>query len=333
MTSQTIRTRFLVLSDTHGALLPENRKPKEPVDVVIHCGNLTQESKLKEFRTAIRLKSINAPLKLVIAGNHDFTLDTPTFRRKLEEFQSPTDKNLVELEYGALGEARKLLDEAAKEGITFLDEGTHHFTLANGAHLTVYASPYTPSINNWGFQYDPRQGHEWPIKKDVDIVMTHGPPLGIFDLQGSRRIGCPQLFEAVANAKPLMHCLGHVHNDWGARLVRWREKMPNPPSHLTSFEKKLSVTIETLKSLKTARFDTVEMIMEKYKRVKKYEVDGYCETRHSRGTKHPLEPGAQTLFVNAAILGTEDDPVHFPWVVELDLPKSKGPCYRGLLQG
>jgi len=86
MTSQTIKTRFLVLSDTHGALLPENRKSKEPVDVVIHCGNLTQESKLKEFRTATRLlKSIDAPLKLVIAGNHDFTLDTPTFRSKIEE--------------------------------------------------------------------------------------------------------------------------------------------------------------------------------------------------------------------------------------------------------
>ncbi|KAI8656561.1 Metallophos domain-containing protein [Fusarium sp. Ph1] len=161
MTPQTIKTRFLILSDTHGTLLLENRKPEETVDVVFHCGDLTQHSKLKEFRTAIRLlKNIDAPLKLVIAGNHDFTFDTPTFRSKIEEFRSSIDKKLVEREYGAFGEARKLLDEAAKGGITFLDEGTHHFTLANGAHLTVYASPYTPSINDWGFQYDPRQGHE-----------------------------------------------------------------------------------------------------------------------------------------------------------------------------
>lgn len=264
--------------------------------MVIHCGDLTQQSKLKEFRTAIRLlKSIDAPLKLVIAGNHDFTLDTPMFRSKIEKVRTSIYRKLIEREYGVLGEARKLLDEAAKEGITFLNEGTHHFTLANGAHLTVYASPYTPSINNWGFQYDPRQGHEWPIKKDVDIVMTHGPPLGIFNLQGSRRIGCPKLFQAVANAKPLMHCFGHVHNNWGARLVRWREKMPNPPSHFTAIKNKESVTIETLKALKTARFDTVEMILKKYERVKKCEVDGYCETGHSRGAKHPLERGAQTL--------------------------------------
>lgn len=117
--------------------------------MLIHCGDLTQQSKLKEFRTAIRLlKSIDAPLKLVIAGNHDFTLDTPTFRSKIEKFWPSIDRKLIEREYGVLGEARKLPDEAAKEGITFLDEDTHHFTLANGAHLTVYASPYTPSIND-----------------------------------------------------------------------------------------------------------------------------------------------------------------------------------------
>jgi hypothetical protein len=32
---------------------------------------------------------------------------------------------------------------------------------------------------------------------------------------------------------------------------------------------KKSVTIETLKALKPARFDTVEMILEKYERVKR----------------------------------------------------------------
>ncbi|KAJ4327173.1 hypothetical protein N0V84_002435 [Fusarium piperis] len=163
MASQTIKTRFLILSDTHSALLPKNRKPKDSVDVAIHCGDLTQESKLKEFRTAIRLlKSIDAPLKLVIAGSHDFTLDTPIFRSKIEEFQPSLDMKLIEREYGSFEEASLLLNEAVDAGIMFLDEGTHHFTLANGAHLTVYASPYTPFINHWGFQYDLRQGHEWP---------------------------------------------------------------------------------------------------------------------------------------------------------------------------
>ncbi len=34
---------------------------------------------------------------------------------------------------------------SAKEaGVTYLDEGTHTFTLNNGAKFTVSASPYTP---------------------------------------------------------------------------------------------------------------------------------------------------------------------------------------------
>jgi len=46
-----ISTRFLVLSDTHGEDL-RLRCPAE-VDVAIHCGDLTEESKLDEFKTAI----------------------------------------------------------------------------------------------------------------------------------------------------------------------------------------------------------------------------------------------------------------------------------------
>ncbi|KAM0438750.1 hypothetical protein ACHAPT_001508 [Fusarium lateritium] len=322
MESQTVKTRFLILSDTHGAQIPEDRKPRDAFDVVIHCGNLTQQSKLKEFGAAIRLlKDIDAPLKLVIAGNHDFTLDTPIFKKKMDEAHPPLERSLVVRDYGDFGDAIRLFDQAMHPGIKFLDEGTHHFTLENGARLTVYASPYTPSVNDWGFQYDPEEGHQWPMKQGVDIVMTHGPPKGIFDLTESRRIGCPKLFEAVAGAKPLMHCFGHVHGSWGAGLVRWRDPLPKSPTSLTAIKNEESVTIETLKRLKAGRFDTLEEIDKKYKRVKRYEKAGYCMTRHSKGTEHALVRGAQTLFVNAAIKGTQDDPFHFPWLVELDLPK------------
>lgn len=58
-------------------------KPLQHADVAIHCGDLTEESKLEEYRASIQLlKDIHAPLKLVIAGNHDFTMDIPAFRKK-----------------------------------------------------------------------------------------------------------------------------------------------------------------------------------------------------------------------------------------------------------
>lgn len=78
-------------------------KPLRPADVAIHYGDLTDGSTLKEFQNTVRLlKDINAPLKLVIAGNHDFTMDIPAFEKKLVEVTPPLDPELVAREYGTL---------------------------------------------------------------------------------------------------------------------------------------------------------------------------------------------------------------------------------------
>ena len=80
--ASTIMTRFLIISDTHGQ--PLRNLPNEQVDVAIHCGDLTEESKLAELKTTLDLLTkLNAPLKLIIAGYHDWTLDTPVFEQKL----------------------------------------------------------------------------------------------------------------------------------------------------------------------------------------------------------------------------------------------------------
>ncbi|KAJ4022560.1 hypothetical protein NW766_001599 [Fusarium irregulare] len=84
MTRWKVNTRFLAVSDTHSKQFPDDRVPLTPVDVAIHCGDLTQNSKLHEFESAIDLlKQLDASLKLVIAGNHDFTLDKPTYKKRL----------------------------------------------------------------------------------------------------------------------------------------------------------------------------------------------------------------------------------------------------------
>ncbi|GCB19791.1 metallophosphoesterase domain-containing protein 1 [Aspergillus awamori] len=93
----SIKTRFLILSDTHGAELPESCFHHSS-DVVIHCGDLTTSSYITEFQTTIKqLQRLKAPFKFVIAGNHDFTLDTPTFQQKIREAgleNDPTVKNV-----------------------------------------------------------------------------------------------------------------------------------------------------------------------------------------------------------------------------------------------
>ncbi|EXJ66416.1 uncharacterized protein A1O5_10568 [Cladophialophora psammophila CBS 110553] len=202
MDTATVKTRLPILSDTHGTDFNPAEKPLPRAD-------------------------IDAPLKLAISANHDFTLGDVAFRNKVAEATPPLDLKLVEKEYGAIEGARRLWEDAKDIGIILLDEGTHHFTLQNGAHLTVYASPYTPSLGACGFQYHPDRGHNFAIQEGVDVVITHGPPKGIMDYtHGRERAGCADLFAAlfaaVAQARPRVHCFGHIHEGWGAWLVTWR---------------------------------------------------------------------------------------------------------------
>jgi predicted phosphodiesterase len=81
----SISTRFLIISDTHGFQFGDAercdgsfRQPVPKVDVLLHCGDLTECGGIPAYQGVLRmLGSIDAELKLVIAGNHDLDLDTP----------------------------------------------------------------------------------------------------------------------------------------------------------------------------------------------------------------------------------------------------------------
>ncbi|KAF3384721.1 Metallophosphoesterase domain-containing protein 1 [Penicillium rolfsii] len=298
-TPASIKTRFLILSDTHGLDSLPDPVSSQHFDVAIHCGDLTAESKIDEYQASIRLlQALNAPLKLVIAGNHDFTMDIPAFQKKLAETQPSLDPILVTQVYGSYGDARRVLENAA--GITFLDEGTHFFRLQNGAFLKVYASSYTPTLGEWGFQYHPNRGHDFSIH-NVDVAITHGPPKGVMDYTYSgERAGCPYLFEAISRARPRLHCFGHIHEGWGAKLVTWRHTTSAKPSHLTDIDNGRSTVIDKLSTLGSAK--------------------SFSTTTHCFGDKNHLRPGFQTLFVNASIEGAGKFPTQPPWLVELELP-------------
>ncbi|KAI6889893.1 metallophosphoesterase domain-containing protein [Hortaea werneckii] len=312
------------MSDTHGEEM--KHKCVADADVAIHCGDLTEESKLHEFKTALQtLQSIRAPLKLVIAGNHDFTLDVPAFKRKLSAIDPPFDDALVKREYGGFGEARALWEseEAKAAGIHFLDEGTHTFQLANGSTLTVFASPYTCSFSaDWGFQYRPDEEHEWSLQPGTDIAITHSPPLGVLDrTDDGKRAGRPSLFAAVASARPQVHCFGHIHESWGAKKVHWREEeaaTDSPLTHFTSIDNDRSLLIENLARITVKATDTAETKREKETRINAYIANGHC----SAATGHDIQAGAQTLFVNAAIEGPDEGLQQPPWLVDIKLPRT-----------
>lgn len=323
--SDFARTRILILSDTHGMAFQSEDKPFQRVDVAIHCGDLTEASKLEEYLTSLQLlKEINAPLKLVIAGNHDITMDIPVFKKQVAEASPPLDPDLVKKVYGDYGEARQIFNDATAAGVIFLDEGSHRFLLENGAVLKVYASPWTPSLGDWGFQYPSAQGHNFEIAEGVDIVMTHGPPKGVMDYTDSKqRAGCSDLFAAVARARPRIHCFGHIHESWGAKLVTWRDQVSETPSHFTDIDNERSVLVDKISGFKQSRFDTPESREQKSKKIEHYRRERCYGTSHCRGDANPLVFGTQTLFINAAIEGTTDElPLQLPWLVDLELPKA-----------
>ncbi|KAH0426494.1 ser/Thr protein phosphatase family protein [Colletotrichum camelliae] len=321
-TTSGIKTRILIISDTHGASSLPGSQPLPLVDVAIHCGDLTEESKLVEFQTTITLmKSIDAPLKIVIAGNHDWTLDTPIFKSKIAEIPPPVDMALVHAEYGTFNQARDLLLSSATD-ITFLQhQGTHRLTLPNGARLTLYASPFTPSTEDWAFQYDPREeaSRQWDVGDDVDVVVTHGPPHGVLDrTAGGERIGSAGLFAALVRWR---RSEGAALAD-GLAAGEGQGPGPAAASHFADIDHEKSVAVESLAGLTPGRFDGVDVIAEKRRKMEEGLRRGYFPTSHCAGDERPLVPGEDTLFVNAAIKGDGEQPQHLPWIVDIELPKA-----------
>ena len=144
-TPDRVKTRFLIISDTHSRSPSDNiahneaafRPPLPKADVLLHCGDLTMIGHLDEYeKTLDMLESIDAGLKLVIAGNHDITLDEEYYARKGEYMHRGDryDKDLP-------ARARDMWkgERARRAGVTYLEEGTHTFQLQNGANLRVCA--------------------------------------------------------------------------------------------------------------------------------------------------------------------------------------------------
>ncbi|KND93705.1 hypothetical protein TOPH_01392 [Tolypocladium ophioglossoides CBS 100239] len=134
-----------------------------------------------------------------------------------------------------------------------------------------------------------------------------------------KRIGCPSLFAAIAKAQPQLHCFGHVHNGWGAKVVAWRPQISDHPSHFSDIDNGKSVVIDSLTKLNSTIFDSPD---DEAKR--QMEIDRYrrqrCRDIISQYQSSAIGPG-RTLFVNAAVKGDESLD-QLPWVAEIDLPSN-----------
>lgn len=181
--------RIVALSDTHGM---HGRVDVPDGDILIHCGDLTAHGEPEELMDfASWLDGLPHLYKVVIAGNHDFCLH----QRQ---------------------ESRRVLSSI---GAFYLQD--QQLTIYMHGHgLRIYGSPWTPEYGHWAFML-PRQGQalmeRWDqIPEGLDILVTHGPPVGQGDLTyAGDRAGCAMLASRLIKASPTLHLFGHIHEGYG----------------------------------------------------------------------------------------------------------------------
>lgn len=231
------RVRFVCISDTHNQTL---RLPKG--DVLIHAGDLTNQGSFSELSKTVHwLEKTDFEAKIIVAGNHDVTLDEDFYAEYGSYFHNQSPQ--------AVSDCINLL--TSSPSITYLNHESATIELAKHPNLrtsfTVFGSPYSPRVGMWAFNYDKQDDHHpdetdsgssekypklkaytagdlWSkIPLDTDIVITHTPPYNHCDESISKRraFGCEDLRRALWRVRPKLAVCGHVHEGRGVDRVRW----------------------------------------------------------------------------------------------------------------
>lgn len=317
------------------------RHPLPRADVAIHCGDLTKGSAPAEYAATLLalLAPLDAPLKIAIPGNHDAALDPAYWEaRRLLGGGGAAAEDRRRRGYPAQVRRTVAAAAAAADGHggggggggvhVLVEEGSYDFVLANGARLRVYASPWTPEYGGWAFQY--AGPHDFEVREGTDVVVTHGPPEGVLDRTfRGEQAGCGCLLEAVARARPRVHCFGHIHEGWGARLRRWKVDGDG-----VGWDEEREVVVDDLETLEGSWADSVGVREQKVARRNEWaeeraRVVDLCSPRRDDGSDEdksrlprPFEPGKDTLFVNAAVVDVAYQPRQIPWLVDLELARA-----------
>lgn len=195
-------------------------------DVLVHAGDLTFRGTLGELERELEfINELPHKYKIVVGGNHDFYFDERfadglVFRSWKIKRPKPLKEVLDQYEIIYLQDSEIVID-----GIKF------------------YGSPWQPWFHDWAFnfpanvqyvgrhlppivQHVPEAAKEkWAeIPEDTNVLITHGPPLGILDKAfsdaGDRRTGCPELRKRIPDLPNLKaHIFGHIHEQAGHEIA------------------------------------------------------------------------------------------------------------------
>jgi Icc-related predicted phosphoesterase len=180
-------------------------------DILVHAGDMTYRGSIPEINKQLSWLSKNKDKYkeiIVVPGNHDWLFEKQPQLAK----QMCKDNGVILLNE----------EEIIIEGIKF------------------FGSPITPFFCNWAFNRHSEdiQVHWDIIPDDVNVLISHGPALGILDAIPDyesvkigydnhyrpiyakkfieKRAGCPKLLEKIKELKQLkLHIFGHIHEGYG----------------------------------------------------------------------------------------------------------------------
>ncbi|TKA68926.1 hypothetical protein B0A55_08467 [Friedmanniomyces simplex] len=298
MPPRTQKIRIVCISDTHnhapgeGYTLPQG-------DILIHAGDLTNQGSYDELRKAVEwIEKADFGVKVVVAGNHDLSLDEGYELKHAEGWRVQPDET---------ERCRELVMQ--NKSFTYLEHSSICIDVPHkDVSLRIFGSPYSPDRGrqNWAFQYPHYLAEDlWnAIPAETDILVTHTPPAGHCDTSSHWvEGGCPALSKALERVKPLLHVCGHCHEGRGAEIVRWGEGPGAVARAIRKWED------PGARNKKQSLLDL---------------------TGSRRGGEMPLEAGKETGVVNASIVaksfGRGGRVFNKPVVVDLDVPVRE---YRG----
>lgn len=177
--------RIVAVADTH--TFQEDLGDLPEGDVFIHAGDLCRGGTLEELAPVAEwIRSLPHPVKIVVAGNHDWSFIRE--RQRSLELLGPDVHYLQDSGINALG-------------------------------LSFWGSPWQPAFHDWAFNLPRGEAlaEKWAlIPEATDVLITHGPPAGFGDRSWDSRAGCSELLSALERTRPALHVFGHIHQDGGA---------------------------------------------------------------------------------------------------------------------
>ncbi|OQR96432.1 calcineurin-like phosphoesterase [Thraustotheca clavata] len=197
--------RVVCISDTHN----KHYQLEVPDgDILIHAGDFTSCGTHNEIRNFTEwLGRLPHRHKLVIAGNHELTLDTKWYKEAGKNFHPMNQDSEI---------AKQLL-----QNCTYLENQAIEI---DGVHF--YGSPYSPIIPSNPMAFSTLAGSHakaiWnQIPENTDVLITHSPPHGILDINvRGYHCGDEDLLEIIqSRVRPKYHIFGHIHECYGSKTI------------------------------------------------------------------------------------------------------------------